>query len=227
MFTRSYLPNLLILFFVSQLAITSGFSQSTTYLDSLDGKFALQFQIKDNFQLSNFQGSVLSGKYHFSSRDAIRLGIEINFGDSKKEIEVNNLDTNIVDQYAEDSDRFGFTINTQYVHYIRGTNDIAIFGGIGPFISYHKLTRTRVILEDEIETSSESETNLFSTGIDLIVGVEWWFHKFMSLSAEYGLKFSYSSTENKFKDNSIEGESEQTLFNISGNHINFGITVYF
>jgi len=227
MLTKTYLSNLLILLFVSQLFITTTFSQSTSYLDSLDGKFALQFQITDNFQLSNFQGTVLSGKYHFSSRDALRLGLEIIFGDSEAETEVNNLDTNTVGQYTEDSNRFGFTVNSQYIHYIRGTNDIAVFGGIGPFFKYYKLTRTREILEDEIETSSESETSLFSTGIDLIVGVEWWFHKYMSLSAEYGLKFSYSSAENNFKDDSVEGESERTSFDISGNHINFGITVYF
>jgi hypothetical protein len=97
LFTRSYLSNLLTLLVVSQLFITTGFFQSTSYLDSLDGKFALQFQITDNFQLSSFQGAILSGKYHFSSRDAVRLSLSLDFGDSKNEIEVNNLDTNIVD----------------------------------------------------------------------------------------------------------------------------------
>jgi len=227
MLTRPYFSKLLIFLFASQLYLTTSFSQSTSYLDSLDGKFALQFQITDNFQLSNFQGSVLSGKYHFSSRDAVRLGLEIIFGDSEAEVELNNLDTNTVDQSAEDSSRFGFTINSQYIHYIRGTDDISLFGGVGPFFQHYKSTRTREIVEDEIETSSESETSHFSTGIDLIVGVEWWFHKSMSLSAEYGLKFSYSSTNNEFKDDTVEGESEQTSFNISGNHVNFGITVYF
>ncbi len=227
MFIRSYFSNLLILLSVSQLFITTGFSQNTSYLDSLDGKFALQFQIKDNFQLTSFQGSVLSGKYHFSSRDAVRLGLEIFFSDSDAETEVSNLDTNTVDQFVEDSNRFGFIINSQYIHYIRGTDDISLFGGVGPFFQHYKSTSTKEIVQDEIEKTIESETSNFSTGIDFIAGVEWWFYKFMSLSAEYGLKFSYSSANSEFNDDSLEGESERTSFNISGSHINFGVTVYF
>ena len=227
MLTGSYLLNLLILLFANQLFLTTGFSQSTSYLDSLEGKFALQFQIKDNFQLTNFQGSVLSGKYHFSSRDAVRLGLEIFFGDSEAEVEVNNLDSNTVDQSAEDSNRFGFAVNSQYIHYIRGTDDISLFGGVGPFFQHYKSTSTREILQDEVEKTIDSETSNFSVGIDFIAGVEWWFHKFMSLSAEYGLEFSYSSSNSEFKDDSLDGEAERTSFNISGNYINFGLSVYF
>ena len=227
MFTRSYLSNLLILLFVSQLAITSGFSQSTSYLDSLDGKFALQFQINENFSLSNFQGSVLSGKYQFSKRDAIRLGLEFIFGDSESETVVNNLDTNVVDQRVEDTNNLGFTINSQYIHYIRGTDDISLFCGIGPYFRYYKSTRNRELVVDEIKNLIESENKNYGIGLDLLVGVEWWFHKYMSLSAEYGLKFSYWSSKSSFEDNSVKGESENKAYNISGNHINFGITVYF
>jgi hypothetical protein len=227
MLFQSFLKIYFSFLITSLLFVSTGFSQSTSYLDSLDGKFALQFQINENFSLSNYQGSVLSGKYHFSRRDAIRLGLEINFGDSESEAEINNLDTNIVDQSTDDSNNFGFTINSQYIHYIRGTNDIFFFGGIGPFFKYFNQTRKRELVINEVELSSESEINSFRAGIDLIVGVEWWFHKDMSLSAEYGLKFSYLSSNNKLKDDSREIESKNTAFNISGNHINFGITVYF
>ena len=79
MLTRSYLSNLIMLLFVSQLFITTGFSQSTSYLDSLDGKFALQFQIESLFRLTSFQGSTLSGKYSFSDRDVVRLGISLGY----------------------------------------------------------------------------------------------------------------------------------------------------
>jgi hypothetical protein len=213
--------------FASLIFVSTGFSQSTTYLDSLDGKFALQFQITDNFTLSSFQGTVISGKYHFSKRDAIRLGLEIILGDSESETIVNNLDTNTVDQSVEDTNNFGFTINSQYIHYIRGTDDISLFGGIGPYFRYYKSTRNRELIVDEIKTLSESENENYSIGLDLLVGVEWWFHKYMSLSAEYGLKFFYLFSKSNFKDDFREAESEQKSYNISGNHINFGITVYF
>jgi hypothetical protein len=94
------------LLFTSLIFISTGFSQSTSYLDSLDGKFSLQFQINENFSLSDFQGTVISGKYHFSKRDAVRLGLEIILRDSEYETIVNNLDTNIVDQSVEDTKIF-------------------------------------------------------------------------------------------------------------------------
>ena len=103
MFIKTYLLNLLILLFVSQLFITTGFSQSTSYLDSLNGKYALQFQISENFNLSSFQGTTFSGKYNFSSRDAVRLGLSINFGDAEGDKSASRSDTNLV---ATERDEF-------------------------------------------------------------------------------------------------------------------------
>jgi len=227
MLVHSVLRIYISLLFASLIYVTTGFSQPTSYLDSLDGKFALQFQITDNFTLSNFQGTVLSGKLHFSKRDAIRLGLEINFGDSNSETTVNNLDTNIVNHSNDDTNIFGFTINSQYIHYIRGTENISLFGGIGPYFKYYKYTRNMELVVDEIKTIYESENKNYGIGLDLIVGVEWWFHKYMILSAEYGLKFSYLYSKSSIEDDSIKGESAHKAYNISGNHINLGITVYF
>ncbi len=136
MLTRSYLSNLLILLFVSQLFITTGFSQSTSYLDSLDGKFALQFQIADNFQLSSFQGTTFSGKYNFSSRDAVRLGLSINFGDSEGDETISRSDTNLVSTGREEFNNFNIILKTQYIYSMSITNNIGFFVGGGPFISY-------------------------------------------------------------------------------------------
>jgi hypothetical protein len=59
-----------LLFFILSLLSTT--SAQTSYLDSLDGKFALQFQISENFTLTNFQGATLSGKYQLGKRSAVR-----------------------------------------------------------------------------------------------------------------------------------------------------------
>jgi hypothetical protein len=67
----------------------------------------------------------------------------------------------------------------------------------------------------------ESESEIYGIGLGLLVGVEWWFHKYMSLSAEYGLDFSYEFSKSNFEDDSRKGESEHKAYNISGNHINF------
>jgi opacity protein-like surface antigen len=227
MLFNSKISFLIVSFFISAIFLGTSFSQQVTYLDSLDGKFALQFRITDNFCLSNFQGTILSGKYHISSRDAIRLGISLSFGSSDSETEINRLDTVKVDKSKDDLNRFDLTINTQYIRYLSVTDNVSFFGGLGPFINLFDRTLERSISENGSVVKSRSQTDGFRTGLDLLVGVEWWFNKFMSLSAEYRLQFSYRSLENKLVDDTIEGVAESSSFSISGNQVNFGITVYF
>jgi len=48
-----------------------------SYLDSLEGKFSLQFQISNNFKLEEFQGTTFSGKFNIGKSEAIRLGVSL------------------------------------------------------------------------------------------------------------------------------------------------------
>ncbi|GBD87370.1 hypothetical protein BMS3Abin03_01302 [bacterium BMS3Abin03] len=213
--------------FTSLLFVTTGFSQSTSYLDSLDGKYALQFQINENFSLSNFQGSTLSGKYHFSTRDAIRLGLSLELSNSESETSSNQIDTINVITNSGDRNAFGITLNSQYIRYIRGTNDISFFGGGGPFFTYEtSTTNSKVNINETIEKYKRTMES-YTFGVDLLIGVEWWFHKYMSLSAEYGMKFMYSSHESVNEVGVVRKKLTDNYFRIAANSINFGITVYF
>jgi opacity protein-like surface antigen len=195
MLTRSYLSNLLILLFVSQIFITTGFSQSTSYLDSLDGKFALQFQITENFSLSNFQGTVFSGKYNFSNRDAIRLGISVSFNDSESEVTNTRPDTNLVNTSSHNVNRINIVLNAQYLYTLTTLSDIGFFIGLGPFLKYENNKIEQNVNTNQSIDSRTETTKYYGLGLDLICGVEWMFIKNMSLSAEYGLRFIYLSGE--------------------------------
>ncbi len=227
MLFQSFLKSYFSFLFTSLLFVTAGFSQSTSYLDSLDGKFALQFQINENFRLSNFQGSTLSGKYHFSSRDAVRLGLSLSFSDFDGKVSSNVLDTINVNTYKIDNSSFGITVKAQYIRYIKGTEDISFFAGGGPFIDYFTSTSNGNIKEKDPVEKYKRTDDSYSLGVDLLLGVEWWFHKYMSLSAEYGMKFMYRSRESKVEQGVIRKELTENYFRITANNINFGITVYF
>jgi len=227
MLFQSFLKIYFTFLFASLIFVSTCFSQSTSYLDSLDGKFALQFQINRDFQLSDFQGSTLSGKYHFSARDAVRLGITLELSDAEFEASTNQIDTINVSTISGDQSTFGITINTQYIRYIKGTDDIAFFIGGGPFITYSTTTSNGEIREkDPVEKLKRSDDS-YSLGVDLLLGIEWWFHKYMSLSAEYGMKFMYRSRESMVEQGVIRRETTDNYFRITANSINFGITVYF
>ncbi|RKY94821.1 MAG: hypothetical protein DRQ13_07810 [Ignavibacteriae bacterium] len=233
MFVKTCLSNPLILLFILPLFLTTAFSQNTSYLDSLDGKFALQFQISENFNLSSFQGTVFSGKYNFSSRDAVRLGLSINFGDTEEDNTGSRSDTNLVSTARKELNSFNFVVKTQYIYSMSITNDIGFFIGGGPFISYTTSSSESKWLANQVETMRTYTSDIIGIGLDLINGVEWMFSKNMSLSAEYGLKFNYTSSEEKRVSENTSGnygtteESNRKSFLITGNHINFGITVYF
>ena len=227
MLFNSKVSFLLSAFFLSSVLFNTSFPQQTSYLDSLDGKFALQFQITQNFSISNFQGSVFSGKYHFSKRDAIRFGLSLNLSSTDTEAEINYLDTTFVDNANQDENVFDITISSQYIRYLGVTESISFYGGIGPLFNIYKVTRERFVESLGIDGKYESETNVFSIGFDLIAGVEWWFNKFMSLSGEYGLRFAYRSLETTIKDEKRDSKSNTNSYYLTGNQVKFGIAVYF
>lgn len=121
------------------------FPQNESYLDSLDGKFALQFQITENFSLSNFQGTVFSGKYNFSNRDAIRLGVSVEYTDLNSDGTRSRPDTNLVDTNSRTTNRFNIVINAQYLYTLTVLNDIGFFMGVGPFLRFEIIRLRKII----------------------------------------------------------------------------------
>ena len=215
----------LLLFFIVFTKVC--LPQNESYLDSLDGKFALQFQISDNFNLTNFQGTTFSGKYHFSNKDALRLGLSLDFGDAKLDGQTNQYDTVNVAKINATQNSFGFILKAQYIRYLVETNAIAFFSGVGPFFSYNKTTNETNSEGTPEDRNYKNTTDGYSVGLDLLLGVEWFFTNNMSLSAEYGLNLMYRSRTNSFESEVTSGSTHETTYGITGNKINFGFSVYF
>jgi hypothetical protein len=222
-----------LLFFILSLASTT--NAQISYLDSLDGKYALQFQISENFTLSNFQGAILSGKYQLGKRSAVRLGISLFFDDSsldEQETYIDTLNTNNDSKGNSDRNGVGFTINSQYIVYLVSTDDVGFYLGSGPTFSFSNYnTETKQSGSGSAEYSTSNSEDYFSIGLDAIAGVEWSFYKNMSLSAEYGIKFYYyhdtinETTNYEFATRTEERTGEG--IKLMANYVNFGISVYF
>jgi len=213
-----------LLFFILSLLSTS--SAQTSYLDSLDGKFALQFQISENFTLTNFQGAILSGKYQLGKRSAIRLGISLYFDDSSFNRETTFIDTLNVQSNGQ-TNSIGFTINSQYIAYLVSTDDIGFYLGSGPEFSFGNSDTEIENSDNNQDQKGNSSSDTYSIGLGGIAGVEWSFYKNMSLSAEYGIKFFYYHRTEKFTDENRSDERTNESLRLSANYVNFGITVYF
>jgi hypothetical protein len=222
-----------LLFFILSLASTT--NAQISYLDSLDGKYALQFQISENFTLSNFQGAILSGKYQLGKRSAVRLGISLHFDDSNFNEQVTYIDTlnaNNDSKGNSEGNGVGFTVNSQYIAYLVSTNDVGFYFGSGPTFSFRNSDAESEMYRNSSGkyTTSYSE-DFFSIGLDAIAGVEWSFYKNMSLSAEYGIKFYYyHETDNYTTSYEFETRTEESTaegIQLTANYVNFGISVYF
>lgn len=223
----------LLLFILSLVTTTTA---QTSYLDSLDGKFALQFQISENFTLSNFQGTILSGKYQLGKRSAVRLGISLNFDDSsinEQETIIDTLNPNNEMEKNSDLNGVGFTINFQYIAYLVSIDDVGFYVGSGPTFSFRNSdSETKYSYNSQYDDRNTSYSDdFYFIGLDAIAGVEWSLYKNMSLSAEYGIKFYYyHGTENwttnyEYATRTAEKTREGTQ--LTANYVNFGISVYF
>lgn len=193
--------------FVLLTTFSNLLSQDTTQLPLKKSKFALQMQMSGLLNLRPFQGNVLSGKYHISDQSAIRLGFSISNSYSFYNVEV--------DEEQGKGQSFSFELNAQYIQYIKTEDDIAVFLGCGP--SYDKQLYSAY--------SSSLRQNNWSLGIDGIIGVEWFFKRNMSLSAEYGLELNYSETRSS-DYNDPRGNIHKSIGTSSQNMFKIGISVY-
>lgn len=222
------LKSLLIISLLT-LFSTQVFSQDSTYLDKLNGKYALQFQISSNFTLSQFQGGTFSGKYHFGNRSAIRVGVSTQINNREDEITASEIDTFFVHpSYTNSFDYQAYSVNLQYLNYLTSMESVGFFIGAGPYISY-AFSKQVIDTADVFDYSSSNTSTLWNLGIELLAGVEWMFNDKMTISAEYGLRAYYliSETAQDVTYLSQNISSKRKGFNLMYSSIKFGLSIYF
>ncbi len=208
------------------------FAQTDSSGIDLKGKWALQFQISQNFTLSDFQGATFSGKYHFDNKSALRLGLTFRYNINERILSDNlpSPDTTTVkmeDRLTEDETFVELSI--QYLQYSKIINSISMFYGCG--IDYStSLRNSKNYLEDK---RTYYDYSYYGIGMSLHIGVEWFVNSNIGILAEYGTGLLYSSREVNYKqfyettnDLDIKKESS-TKFSFSPQNIKFGISVYF
>lgn len=232
--------NLFVLISILLFTFTfSSFAQTDTTQIDLAGKFALQFQISQNFTLSSFQGGTFSGKYHFSNNSALRLGIYVGLASRDNNIYEKKIypDTSFIksfegNNYVKEQIKFSF----QYLYYITIKNSISVYLGAGPNYAYNfsdrdtKLSYNSTFGEDK--TSTGTSTNMYSFGFDVLIGIEWFVRSNIGIVAEYGSSYSYSKSNyayNKLASNGTRQIGEENLTDNSFNpySVKFGVSIYF
>lgn len=238
---------LLSIFLLNTFGIQTVFTQETDEKVKenndlgLANKWAIQFQIGDNFSLKPFNGMGLAGIYRITHSSALRAGIRLNsrvgdFDMNREELSAihseNSDDSNI--------DEYGIRILAEYLWYHSVVNDISLFYGCGPVFQYARTDGrnhgTRQYGNLITKYKGKREGFRWSTGLSGACGVEWFILKNLSLTGEYNLSAEYERY--KFDETSSETDSYGTTvqrsvastgstFSIYSGYVKLGLSIYF
>ena len=218
-------------------------AQENSEIPSLKGKYALQFRITENFTLSSFQGAIFSGKYCFTDYSSIRLGVSVSSSTFDDEASQNSLNSQnnvsiITDSNGEET-AYNYGFSLQYIYNLKATEDILFFTGFGPFFNLRNSekeiinSRTPTAYTNNSNSSRTQKTT--SIGVEALCGIEWFVKSNISISAEYGIGFSYNHTksdETRFENDTnssvtLSSNSTRNSYLVNASNINFGVSFYF
>lgn len=211
-----------------------------------EGGWGLQYQVTSlNALLSNFQGSLISARYHLSERRALRFGVSINATsfDREESTTVRFNDDAPGQPVSEQSTETGsqrYELSGQYLHYLEPAPRVLAFVGGGPQFSYSKSSDETTSIPDpdneDFREKSSTEGRVYSVGVGSTLGVEWFVHPNVSLSAEYPLSFNYINRHNENTEQSIEAgdvtdeqisTTDTNRFRVGGESVRIGVSFSF
>lgn len=199
------------------------------------GDRALQFAVRGLFNLSSFQGGTLSYKKHFSSQSALRIGINIRLNSRAYEGSEEWDNTYRYEDYEDSTDYLRFEeetydltdnsdiwsadIITQWIKYPEARNDVQPYWGVGPTLSYsyHNEDDESASMDSTADPRFYRYTSFsYGVGVSGVLGLEWFFRKNMSLTAEYQSSFQarYGTTQRHLKRTSshLYYDEEGTIY---------------
>ncbi|NOX38666.1 MAG: hypothetical protein GXO78_14140 [Calditrichaeota bacterium] len=185
----------IVLFFLLVLN-PSGFSRnhSQSLADSLlhKGSWSMQFRATSGLSFINFEGSILSVKYHFSARHALRIGVSAdNRIDDRIRNRFQDQDKNNIERLETSRKSYSNNILLTYLRYIPTTPNFHFYIGMGPGFKFTRVYRTDLTENFAADTLTrkiikENTSNAYSFQIRTLFGGEWFFTSRVSLIAEYG-----------------------------------------
>lgn len=219
------------------------------------GAWALQFGITSNLTLTSFQGSMLGVVYRFSADNALRggIGFNANINDGTNTSGGTANDTSFGSSSGSSSSNYSnYSLILQYVWYIHPENDIHLYYGIGPLLSYYRdsysnanprpLTAiTNGSSQGFWETYySSTSTTRTGAGVGGVIGVEWNAYRWVTVHADYDPSIQYlwgkTSDDRRYTFSSIppgislvpsstSSSGTTTGWNLTNPRVYFGIDV--
>jgi hypothetical protein len=174
------------------------------------GSMSLDFRITYRSYLESFSGSIISGKYQYSDKSALRCGLTLNI---ERDERMRTAST-----YSAVYDIFSVKMIAQYLRYLSSNKKISSYYALGPTIYFTRY---------EVNDANRSIQRYIYAGFQINWGVEWFVSKSISLVAEYGASIIFHGWD---EDGSYYIGPERPdgfEFSLKSNPVNFGLSVYF
>jgi opacity protein-like surface antigen len=203
-----------------------------------EGGWGLQYEARTlDGLLSGFEGSLFSGRYHFSSRTAVRIGVSVDVSSSDSDETQSRTDAGSgTDETKIDRERTlqNYDLFAQYLRYVEASGEIYVFAGAGPRFGFENNNRdeTRSRAGTDFEKENQEATS-YRIGLGATIGAEWFVHPNVSLSVEYPLRFDYVHSERDVttrmlsEDRTVEEERESDRYVLGRQSVRVGVTFSF
>lgn len=223
------------LIFVLILPLTLIFAQTKDEEKIIDlaGKFALMFQIDQNFDLNSFDGMSFAGKYFFDNNWGVRLAFRTSYNEIDQSASHSNFELDQNTNLIQDHDYVSYKVTPSILYHLLNHNSIQFFIGGGPFISYTNDEQAEVRYTKATEEGRRNNwAKYYAIGFAFYTNVEWFVSQDISLSAEYGFEYSYAEIEiweGNYVDDDLINEINRDSINKSFRSlpVSLGVSIYF
>jgi len=202
------------------------------------GAWAMQFSVGPDFTINSFRGSTFTLKKHTSAGSAYRLGLTLDIEYSELD-QSYQLDTLLrQDNDLQDGTR-SFAVTFQKIFYHGdGQAPVHFYAALGPTDggSWAKSVSTYFASPNTTRRVSQRQT-IWTVGVAAAIGVEWFPHSSISLSAEYGSDLAYSSYSMRRKTEPVGDDGQYVTLTVEEdktrrielqpNSARLGLSVYF
>ncbi len=223
------------LIFVLILPLTLIIAQTNNEEKPIDlaGKFALMFQIDQNFDLNSFKGMSFAGKYFFDNDWGVRLAFETYYGESDENSSFHHFVPVFYRSNIDERDFVSYKVIPSIMYNFQNNNSIKFYVGGGPFVGYSNNEKAQSNFQSESSINKINEWyKVYTIGFTFFTNVEWFVTDNISLSAEYGFEYSYTETEawyGYFSDDDLEEErtTKRTSKYFQDLPVTLGVSIYF
>ncbi|MFZ1290678.1 MAG: outer membrane beta-barrel protein [Melioribacteraceae bacterium] len=219
---------------IFSIIVSSNYAQDSCKVENPNG---LQFQIDQDFQLTNFSGYTFSYRYFLNEKSGFRFGLKYSLTNYDRTFEETEEYTEQQSIGSNELDGFGFAFSVQYHHIVINKKNVNFYVGIGPFVGKTKSKSITDVKDLGMQPKdfSRNESDDQYIGLLSLVGVEYKFSNDFAISAEIGISGQYMTTETDLNEYHISEystyrkstHSESDSFQILEYPAKMGLTLFF